>query len=537
MSDYLLPGEDLNISNLQLRNLAFQKTFTLETCKISSEKFAIELRKSHRSEHTAKRRALLDPSSYPGIFAQNYSGRITITEMPIALIKSYPELANEQISPIEKLGIIRKILENESVTELILESLNSMMEVLAYEGMPLEVIFRLGFVPLFIKYLDLNYGSQIVYPAAACLANITAGDHCYVSFLANLDGLPALVKVINSRSLQISALAIKALANIITGSTDFLHQVKNDQVFGKINSLLEESKELHNELYASLGFYVLQVSHYRNDITLSEATLLANWIERLIPLEEASLTKDVIIAIYNLSCSTSFACLKSKTLLQFLADHMDQQISIAAISNIIYECEEQASYFIKIGVMEKLLQQCESCSNSIRKSAYKCICNIALSCDIQMIVERHNFQQTLIRGLSDQDEGVKKECAYLFSNIAKTLTYTYWQSLLTAGLLDALEANLDLDADSQIINEVLFVCTYMLLAGKLESDRTSDVTNRFAEKFEESKCIECLEDVVSHDNPNIADFAKEIIGEYFDGYFQAEEVDNSCEGIVKFNFS
>ena len=537
MSDYLLPGEDLNISALQDRNFSFQKSFKQEICKISSEKFAIELRKSHRSQHTAKRRALFDPSRYSDIFAQNYSGKTTITVMPMVLIKTYPELADEKVSPIEKLVIIRKILENESITELILESLNCLVDVLACEAMPLELIFLLGFVPLFIKYLDLSYGSQIVYPAAVCLTNITAGEQYYTNCLVNIGGLAALVKIINSRSLQISALAIKAIGNIITGSLDFLQQAKNEQVFGKINNLLDESKEVHSELYMSIGFYVLQASHFRDDITFFDATQLTNWLERLMQLDEAFLIKDMIVAIYNLSCSNSSGCLKSKILLQFLASHMDQQLPITAISNIICQCEEQAAYFLKIGVMEKLIQNCESCINSVRKSAYKCICNIALSCDPHMVIDRDNFHQVLVRGLSDQDEGVKKECAYLFSNIAKILTYSYWQSLLGAGLLDALERNLDADSDSQIINEVLFVCTYMLLAGKLESDRTHDAKNRLADKFEESKCIECLEDLMSHDNPDIVEFAKEIIGEYFDGYLQAEQVYDSSEGIAKFNFS
>ena len=155
MSDLLIPRNDFESTKFKDRNDTFTKNYASESFKANSDRFAINLRKSSRSYNTAKRRAILGPLKYPSIFMQNYRGKINISELPVALIKSYPELASDEVPAIEKLGIIRRILYDEKVTELIIESLNALMGIFgSVDTMPIEIIFRMEFIPVFIKYME-----------------------------------------------------------------------------------------------------------------------------------------------------------------------------------------------------------------------------------------------------------------------------------------------------------------------------------------------------------------------------------------------
>lgn len=532
MANSLIPGDVFEYPQFNDRNSAFQKTIGFDVFKANPEKFAIELRKSHRSEHTAKRRALLGPSKCPAIFSQAVKGNISITELPLALIKSYPNLANEEISSLEKLSIIRKILENESATDILRESLNTLMELLAYsEDMPLDLIVRMGFISIFIKYLDWNFGSLIVYPAIACLANVSACNHYFITCLVNAGGLDGLVNAINPRALSVSSLAIKALANVTIDSKEFLPLTKNPKVLGKINTLLEEAKEVNTELYMSLGFYVHSITNFSEEITLAEANMLLAWLERIVQLDENCIKKDAILAIYSISCM-NFACIKSKAILQFLVDQMDQALPVKTISNIIYNSNEEAGYFFRIGIIEKLVNNGKSPLTSMRKSCYKCLNNSILANPSLEILQISPF---LIAGLKDKDECVRKECAFLFSNLAKNFLFSTWQELISLGLLEELKKNLESENDSQLINELLYACTFMFFTGKLESEMRNDVTNRLVDLFEEHDCVESLEELCSHSNPEISEFATEVISEYFAGYINGAV--SSFSVATEFNFS
>lgn len=533
MSKYHPTQSNSELNRFAQRNEAYHKENIFEVQKLSTEKFAIELRKSHRMQNTAKRRALLGPFRASYIFSQPYKGNINISEIPVALIKSYPELASEEIPAIEKLDIIRNILIQESATEMIVESLNALMEIFGYyDEMPLEVIFRMGFVPLFIKYMDWKYSSSIVYPSAVCLTNISACDHYYVACLVNNKGLDALVSVISPRSLITSALSIKALGNITIDSSEFHKQTKNPQVLNKITNLLEESKEIHTELYLSLCFYIVTISNNYQSLTKSETFTLIQWIERLLDLEEPCITKDLLKAIYNFSCMP-YACITSKKVLRFISENCSYYLSMRCIANIIYHSCEQAEYFLKSNVLDTLIDGANDAPNS-SKAAYQCLSNIVISGHYSPILH-HPKLSTLISGLISKDKKVLKEASYFFSYFSKHLDYKTWVSLISLGLLEAINQNLDTENDPELIQETLYICTYMFLKGKIESEDQGDISNRLIDEFEENECISTLEELMCHENSDISDFAKDIIEEYFPEYIKNQE--NLIETVSIFKFS
>ena len=272
MSNLVFSRGDTEFERFKDRNNSLNHTYTTENLKNNFERFAIELRKSHRYEHTAKRRALLGTTKYSAIFTQSYKGNINISEMPMSLIKSYPELASEEMPNIQKLIIICSILETEKATDIIVESLTTLLDVLGYaDDMPIEPIFRLGFIPIFLKFSDFHYGTQIVYPAIACLANLTVCDNYFTTCLVNYGIIESMIRVITPKSLRISSFAIKALGNLIIDSKECFYRMINQGALKKICTLMEESKEIRKELYEALCFYISQVSVFYQELSIIDA--------------------------------------------------------------------------------------------------------------------------------------------------------------------------------------------------------------------------------------------------------------------------
>ena len=95
--------------------------------------------------------------------------------------------------------------------------------------------------------------------------------------------------------------------------------------------------------------------------------------------------------------------------------------------------------------------------------------------------------------------------------------------------------NLDSENDTKVIFEILFVCTIMFSSGRITSQLRGDITNRLVDCFEENQCVPALEELLSHKNQEISEFAQEIIEEYFCAYIKGEEIIEEHVGLFKFS--
>lgn len=530
--DLFPPNEDLDINRLKDRVTNFQKHFTVDFYKTTAEKFAVELRKSHRADQTAKRRALLGPTKLSPIFTQNFKGAICTDQIPISLIQLYPELANQDTPPIEKLGILCKTLVEIRDDKPLIECLITLQDILGYDNeMNSEIFFRMGFVQLFIKFMNSNKAS-ILLPATVCMTNLTAADHYYITSMVHYGAINAFLNVITANSLIICALAIKGIANIAVDSLEFFHLIKSEAVFGKINNVLNESKEVHADLYMSLSFYILAITHNCKSFTKSDFEYVFKWIERIIEITDPGIVTDVLKALLNISMESQVS-IKSRPILQYLIIHANQSLALNIILNISYYSNTEAEYFNQDELLERLVTHTYS-TGKCKKFAFQCLNNILLSSQDRNHVLSW-VRDEFVNSISNEDKAAKKECIYFFYNFSQMFTFETWLRLNQAGLMEKLNECLDPEEDVQIINCSLYILFQMFFSSNIHRERSQTVNNQIIDEFEEREYVQSIETLCSHDNIEISEFATDIFEEYFTSYAACQDSLNDQVSTFKFS--
>ncbi|OMJ77757.1 hypothetical protein SteCoe_22589 [Stentor coeruleus] len=530
---YFPPGEDEEGFRLKERNSNFQKHFTIESSKTSAEKYAVELRRTHRADKTAKRRALLGPSNLSQSFSENFKGQICTDQIPLSLIKMYPELASDKTLPIEKLGILFKILNEVRDDIIIGDCLLTIKDILGEENdMSTEVFFRMGFVSLLIKLINSNNKASVLLPATICLTNLTFADHYYVRSMVHYGAINAFLNVVNPSSLGVCALAIKGIANITIDSSEFFCMTKNEVVMRKINSLLSECKEVHTELYSSISFYILALTYNCKGLNQEDFSSIFQWIERIIELDDPAVIKDILNALLNISLDSQTP-IKSRPILQWIITHADMTLSLKLILNITYNSNEESIYFNQPEILEKLVKHTSGLSNN-KKLAYQCLNNLLQSSNDRNYISFW-IKDEFVKDILDTNSQTRKECLLLFYNLSKRITYETWIRLNQAGLMDKLNECLDSEEDFKIIKCALNVVLDMLHTGRVYDGMTDLMNNKFADEFEEREYIETIKILCTHNNYKISELAEDIFEGYFESYATCQ--DSLSESVPVFKFS
>lgn len=517
------------------RNESYLKPNPPESLKQNSEKFAIQLRKSHRIDQIQKRRSLLNLSRVSQIFSESFKNNIDISSIPLTLIQSYPELASEQTTIMDKFLIMRTILNENSATDLVVECLEALLGISSNEeDKNKEVFFAMDFVQIFIKLMDWRNGSRVVLLATNCLLNLSTSIPYYTGNILYHQGIDALIHVISCKSLGVSYLSITTLGNLCIDFIDKPELFQNPSIFNKINELMKSNKELNTELFSSLLFYInaLLISE-KPQLSNQDLKLLVKWLKIIIALEETIILQEALKIIYKLSLIDA-NLIKSITIMNYLIKFYLHALALKAILNITYVSDEASSFFIKNFFLEKLNESLHSGLIEIRKTAFRCMNNLLLSSNDQDLINS-SISPAICQGLIDSDSSIRSEAANFMSNTSQGFYIGTWNKLIDNGLFAGFQKCLDTEEDPKVVHLTLFVVFHLLMCGKNESEKKYLIGNEFVEKFENEGLYQMIEDLACHPNDEISEFAAEIIEEYFSEAATAD--DYSKQGAGSFKFS
>ena len=518
------------------RNNSYLKPCSFESQKQTTEKFAVQLRKSHRVDQMQKRRSLLNLSRVSQLFSESFKGKIDISALPIALIQSYPELANEQTPALDKFLILRTILNESSAADLIVESLEALLGILydCEEDTNKQVFFGMDFVQIFIKYMDWKYGSRVVLLASDCILNLSTSIAYYTGILLNNGAINALVRVVSCKSLGVSSLAVATLGNLCMDFKDRPELVDNPLIYNKINELMEENKEIHTDLYSNLLYYIKSLLiNAPNLVGKQHLSMVVNWLEKIIVLEEGVIIQDALKVAHSLSL-IDVSLIRSISIMNYLIKFYLHHSALKVILNITHDSDEAVKFFMKNFLPEKLNESLHSSNNDIRKTSFQILGNLLMSYNDPEIINS-TISPSVCEGMLDNDPSVRLDAMRFMSNTCQYITIATWYKLIDNKLLEGLSKCLDTEETPEILNSSLFVVTHLLLCGRIESERKCLIGNEFVEKFENEGLYELIEFLMIHPNDEVSGFASDIIDEYFN---EAASTDDYCkQGSSSFKFS
>ncbi|CAG9313643.1 unnamed protein product [Blepharisma stoltei] len=520
-------------SRFEERIFGFQQVAGAELLKKKQENYAVELRKKIRSQNTTKRRAVVSGHS----FLLHYSEKenVSVGNLPFHLIKMNPELASPDVNPIEKLRIIREIMVEDTDRNVLDQGLEVLAGVLKIEvDTPFSTIVYLGFIPILQRLMDYKYPTPIVLNATMCLANICNGPHEYASHVFKLDGIHSFLRIISSRNIQPTIMAIRGLANLCGDCYEFSTAIIESNLINQLSQLLENCRDDNLELMAVISHLARNITQNADDISIEQIDKIVQWIGKLIIFQDPEIKDDCLKALRNIS-----KCEDNKKIelilennlgefcVQSLGNYEENLLKNASkiIANFFALDIEITQQLLDCGVLDKLLQLINHPSSEIRRSVYLALSNILCGTNYQKTKYLdHEIAAFSMRGLEDADANVKLECSTMLKNFINTSEYGLTLKLIELRIFDYLKNALDNDIEPDFLNNILSICDGLLEAGKQEQYRIRDVSNQIALMFEESGCLDVLENIIGNmEVGDIFQYAQQIHEEYFGQSFDSTD--------------
>ena len=526
----------------QERQNTFQQIDPYEH-KRRRENFAVELRKQKRDNRTAKRRAKISVAGYMLYFKAKEN--LTMPEVPVALVKYKPELASDSLNPVDKLQIIKDLLLNEGDTNLKVEGLNAILELLNDEQSPLGTLVQLGFTEMFQVFIDFNiYPTNIIYPATACLANICTAPHELMTHFFSTSIVSKFLSALNLRTLTICNLALRGLANIAGDSYEFRKVLLSKGVIHEVSSFLDGLKNNIHTVVEPVSHLLNNLCENAEDIEINDLDRMVQWIGVLTQSTNSNVKKDCLNAIMKITSvdEERIQLILDNQLGSYAVQglHSTEKRallhSLSILSNILEITEEYTHKLLGLGMLDKLMP-CLSHSNSrIRAKAYLLLSNLVAGTKEHInFFLNHSVSSLSVSGLLDSNLEVRKECSYMLKNLFIKGTVSQKLELVKYGIIETLKESFD-DYDAYLSKKLLDISFRLLVTGMEHSEISGEEPNQMVELFMDSGCAEEIEALTMRtENPKVAKLATSICAEFFDEACNSQELTNKPSGQFEFS--
>ncbi|CAG9317002.1 unnamed protein product [Blepharisma stoltei] len=494
-------------SRFEDRIYGFQQVAGTDLLKKKQENYAVELRKKIRSQNTTKRRAVA--SGYSFLIHYSEKENVLVSNLPFHLIKMNPELASLNVKPVDKLKIIHEIMTEDTDTNVLDQGLGVLVAALAIdEDIPFNTIVSLNFIPILQRLMDYKYPSTIVYNAAVCLANLCTGPHEYTSDVFQAEGLQSFLKIISPRNIQTSSVAIRGIANLCGDCYEYAKAIISSPVIAQISQLLESTREDNFDLLGVLSQLVRNITHYADEIPIEQIDIILQWIGKMIFFQDPVMKEDCLEALRHISrCEDSSKielvlennlggfCVQSLT----LSEENLVKNAVKIVANFLALDKKTTQQLLDCGVLDKLLLLIEHPNAEMRKTVYLALDNIVCGSKSERNQYlNHEIAALSMRGLHDIDAQVKYECSLMISNFIILSSHTSILKLIDLKIFDYLKGALNSEFEPDFLSVVLIICSGLLEAGKAEQDRVHDVSNQVTILFEETGCLDELENLIGN---------------------------------------
>lgn len=505
------------------RRANFKKNF--EDPRRKREDLQVQIRKSHREQNLAKKRAeALDEAEAAAVGVVRGSD-ILPSENSLSGPASNAAAAGNAAG----LDLAGKDLQQLMVAlgsgnpEAELQATQLFRRALSIEhNPPIQQVIDAGAVPHFVRFLSLADREQLQFEAAWALTNIASGTQEQTKVVIDCGAVPRFVELLRSPKEEVREQAVWALGNIAGDSPSCRNLVLDADalkpLLDQLNTPGSKIAMLRNATWTLSNFCRGKPAPAFEKVSPALMTLAA-----LIYSDDVEVLTDACWAISYLSDGPNdrIEAVLQAGVCNRLVDLLDHQSTLVqtpalrAVGNIVTGDDRQTQVVLTCGAVPKLLGLLSSNRKTVQKEACWTISNITAGNrdQIQEVLES-GIIPALLHVLQTADFDTKKEAAWAVSNAVSGGSDAQVETLVRFGCVPPL-CSLISSVDSKIVMVALEALHAILRVGKKIKETEGMLSNPFADLIDQADGTSALEKLQDSSNEAIFKKVYTIISTYF----------------------
>jgi len=546
----------MNVGREEERKKGFKKTVDADEGRRRREETSIQIRKTKKDMHLAKRRQMptstAAPNTSAGMAAANMlAGNATQTNYSAnvlddsAMMGSSAPAGAAVASKLENLPqMIQGVLGDDPSQQI--ERTTEFRRLLSIEkNPPIQQVIDSGVVPRFVDFLRRDDNPALQFEAAWALTNIASGTSEHTKVVIEVGAVPIFVHLLSSPNDDVREQAVWALGNIAGDSPPCRDLVLQAGAMTPLLAQLHQHSKLsmlRNATWTLSNFCRGKPQPDFNIVKQSLPTL-----GQLIYSPDEEVLTDACWALSYLSDGVNEkiqavieagVCRRLVELLLHPSPAV-QTPALRTVGNIVTGDDLQTQFILNNNALSCLLSLLSSHKKGIRKEACWTISNITAGNkdQIQAVID-NNIVPPLIQLLTNAEFDIRKEAAWAISNATSGGNSQQIRYLVQQGavhpLCDLLTVN-----DAKIVTIALEGLENILKIGDADA-KQSGSHNQMATFIAEADGLSKIEELQHHSNNDIYEKCIKILETYF-GVEDEEEIPaiapQMVEGGSAFSFA
>ena len=490
------------------------------------EQFNQEENLSKIKETTMSQELSLSQDTRNKLFLQKRLLKKTNLESKISLIDNlsmpkeiYETITSAEIQPSDFQNIIN-LFHSQNIEDKF-KGLVGIRKLLSIgSNPPIQEIIDLKIVPELINLLE-NTPNEFKYEAIWSLTNLASGTEEQANTILINNGIPKILDLLDSNIEEIKEQTIWLVGNLIGESSKIRDALINQKIYDKILTILAST---NNQVYIDICTWAIcnfiKVKPIPNyDIAYKAFKNIA----RVVMIYETT-NPDFIVDAYQI-----FSIITKKykefikeiidiKLLPYIIKFLDidnkkvKMICLRIVGNIA--CEDNANQvqnLIELNVLERLKYTLFDENLGIRKESAFILSNIAAGTQrqIEILIEQ-NFLQIMLKVFNNDVIKVKNEAIYAIGNLSSVENEKYMKKLIDDGILIFVYDCLKTDDGK-------FICIGLEVLGNiLAYAKKKGEINLLVSEIEKMGIIDILEKLQVHENQVIYEKTIQIVDNYLE---------------------
>jgi hypothetical protein len=478
-------------------------TQDLKALKVNREKFAVDLRKKNRTDYINEKRYRKTPKGL-----SDRSNGTLLPYVPVSPPANY----------IERFESLKAGFLAFPPPENVVSAFEEINNAILADPDKLELLHRIGITQIALDLTNCNSLDPVIQATTFYLANLTAGQADFTTYIVNNSGIDKLLSVISLKNLLTLENILWALANLVTNGPDYCTICINKDIIPRIQRIVLDLKDsMTQSLCETIGFLLRNISAYCDVVPPELVVEIVKIDCYVLDVYEKYQVEDCVISLYNLSKENRnidvIIELKGiDCVIKHMFTHKTVLDSMKILGSVLSGTEEHTEYMLKKNVLDTFYIYIDDNSNcSLVSLIMRSLSNIAASSrkHITLLVNHKIFPIALSK-LSHYNEDVRLEASFMIMNFYSAAKKKDKLTALKFGLFEVMAAALKYTEPQFLINSMC-ACFKILEIAKEGSE--------IREKFEQSGCLNSLNNILLHPQNEVSETAQHIYSYYYPGQY------------------
>jgi hypothetical protein len=525
------------MTDFEERKKQFQKGVDFDEVRRRREEGVVELRKQKRTQHVAKKRAMLTSGTIlaidSGVLGEGVF-RFTESMVPGDLAAVCPRLVAQELDHWTRLGTLCDCIVGLVEIGPLKSSVMLLREVLSLDqGAPIDFVGQNPVVEKLVYVLGSRTDQELVFEAAWSLTNLATGSDSTVAHLVTARLIETAATFLKDDDSSTLDQIIWLLSNIAGEAVHYRDLVIAAGVGESVIKRIESRPSMEAQYLTNLCWLLSNLCRGKPAPPDGLATAFFRVLPRLASVGNPSVISNTcwIISYLTDANSTHIQDLLNLKLAPALVNwlnHSDQDVQIPAlrsVGNIVTGDDLQTQTMLNLDVLDKLVPLINSSRRCLVKESLWALSNIMAGTpdQINKVYQHHIFAE-LIKHTSNPDFELKREAIWALCNAfraedAKVVMEISRAPQVLESLVQCLEQQ-----DSSLLMVVLKGLNSMFKASKKITTK-ADGSHELEQRFDHLQGMPMLERLQHHSNPKVYEETLYFMREHFSIEEVADEHD------------